>query len=918
MPSNSLYEFFDQNNHQKVNEIPSEIFPVNSDVNTGLDTSHVSSPMKQETTDCTVRRSPRRKIRWDGIMKSPLIGPDNSNTQGCVSSPNTSLDKLSINCKLHTDEHIIVNMNKCPIRNKTNHPSISNAPFDHECTKSRTRQVSKIGPMYKIENNNDPEILFEHIETKNYSEDAKGPGLSQEGIIEVKEETLDDYNTDVVEGVKHKLVEETQRHEKGRRKSVDMKDDAIDESSTMKINGEVNKTPPLNRETNKHAKVTDHQLQTSSKEDQNLLNGDSTNGNKTDNNLSSPIESYVNIGYTKKELRTGVWTKEEKMAFLQGIRIHGEGQWKKIAEDYIPTRTSCQVKTRAQTTKKIHGSGYGNFSELDEYLKKNPNFRMNYININTQGDLSVSKGSTIDLEDDVNFQEILFNTTCIDDTTGLEDDISTNWVKLSHIGHVSDYHGYKRKYDHYFPLQNGSIDNIRGQIERTLIAHKVVNGEESDEEVVQEDTEYDKVVQLYGILAEQERSRRKKSKINSTQGLKEIRQGKIPVMFQSSKDDLTAEKWKPPTIFDVDESSLHPPINFKFFDEEDDVLVNATEDKTNNGKRKSRSAQIASQKKTSILVLSEMLHSLDFIDEYNSKLKKEEDENNEEEKEGEEENVMKEVANNERNNDGNSTKKCKGEASVKKSGRTGRGVGCGTRRSTKTKKSPIEFRPSYVHLTGSTLLADYNELQNKNPYFYPLKEKWGIESTKETIECILGKSNAIKDFSRNEETIAEEKTLGRIIRGYSRKADQEKIEKRNFEEKQEIQQQEFEYYRKRKRNKKSPGEIEWKEIQSRPFRYELIEKDIEACKFVPNCPICAPILHDESSTDSKIIFFPGFERIDYIPVNGEGTIDTSHYTSHSLEEQELFSTLKLSELCHSVGFIQRYNNGMIVSSQKRR
>merc|ERR1712194_928140 len=116
----------------------------------------------------------------------------------------------------------------------------------------------------------------------------------------------------------------------------------------------------------------------------------------------------------------------------------------------------------------------------------------------------------------------------------------------------------------------------------------------------------------------------------------------------------------------------------------------------------------------------------------------------------------------------------------------------------------------------------------------------------------------------------------------------------------------------RKRNKKSPGEIEWKEIQSRPFRYELIEKDIEACKFVPNCPICAPILHDESSTDSKI-FFPGFERIDYIPVDGEGTIDASH----SLKEQELFSTLELSELYHSVGFIQRYNNGMIVSSQKK-
>jgi len=36
--------------------------------------------------------------------------------------------------------------------------------------------------------------------------------------------------------------------------------------------------------------------------------------------------------------RIGMWTTEEKMALLQGIRIHGEGQWKKIADDYIPTR----------------------------------------------------------------------------------------------------------------------------------------------------------------------------------------------------------------------------------------------------------------------------------------------------------------------------------------------------------------------------------------------------------------------------------------------------------------------------------------------------------------------------------------------------------------------------------------------------
>mmetsp|Transcript_46955 Transcript_46955/g.52533 ORF Transcript_46955/g.52533 Transcript_46955/m.52533 type:complete len:674 (+) Transcript_46955:337-2358(+) len=69
--------------------------------------------------------------------------------------------------------------------------------------------------------------------------------------------------------------------------------------------------------------------------------------------------------------RIGMWTTEEKMALLQGIRIHGEGQWKKIADDYIPTRTSVQVRTRAATTKQLHGDdGRIDFSALDDYLQQ--------------------------------------------------------------------------------------------------------------------------------------------------------------------------------------------------------------------------------------------------------------------------------------------------------------------------------------------------------------------------------------------------------------------------------------------------------------------------------------------------------------------------------------------------------------------
>jgi hypothetical protein len=455
------------------------------------------------------------------------------------------------------------------------------------------------------------------------------------------------------------------------------------------------------------------------------------------------------------------------------------------------------------------------------------------------------------------------------------------------------------------------------------------NGEENDEEVIQENLEYNNVVQRYNILAERERSQRKKLNTNQATSPQESKpdvQDNIPVMFLSSNTDLTTEKWNP-SVFEVDESNLQPPINFRFFDEEDDVLVNATDDKTNNGKRPSRTAQIASQKKTSIRILSEMLYSLDFIDKYNSKLRKgevaieeeEEDDDDEDEDEGKVEET-EEVQDDEKKNGSDSKKKREGKISVKKkSGRKARGARRNSTSNTKIKKPPIEFNPAFMPLAATALLANYNELQNKNRSFYPLKVKGksrSIESTKEEIHCILDKSDALQDFLKDEETIAEEKSLGRSIRGYTRKADQEKIEKRNFEEKQKNQQHEYEYYnyRKWKKSKRTPQDIEWKEIQSRPFRYKLSEEHIETCKFEPNCPICTPILHDESPSQSKHIFFPGVQRLDDIPVDGEGNTESNS----SPEEQKLSSSLKLSELHHTLSFIQRYNNGMIVSSQKRK
>ncbi|CAK9139367.1 unnamed protein product [Ilex paraguariensis] len=43
------------------------------------------------------------------------------------------------------------------------------------------------------------------------------------------------------------------------------------------------------------------------------------------------------------------WTEEEHELFLMGIEMYGRGQWKKISETYLLTRTPSQISSHAQS-----------------------------------------------------------------------------------------------------------------------------------------------------------------------------------------------------------------------------------------------------------------------------------------------------------------------------------------------------------------------------------------------------------------------------------------------------------------------------------------------------------------------------------------------------------------------------------------
>jgi len=53
----------------------------------------------------------------------------------------------------------------------------------------------------------------------------------------------------------------------------------------------------------------------------------------------------TNVDGTIQE-STGRWTREEHLAFVRGLELHGKG-WKKIAS-LIKTRTVVQIRTHAQ------------------------------------------------------------------------------------------------------------------------------------------------------------------------------------------------------------------------------------------------------------------------------------------------------------------------------------------------------------------------------------------------------------------------------------------------------------------------------------------------------------------------------------------------------------------------------------------
>jgi hypothetical protein len=492
-------------------------------------------------------------------------------------------------------------------------------------------------------------------------------------------------------------------------------------------------------------------------------------------------------------------------------------------------------------------------------------------------------------------------------------------------GHLSDYQGYSRKYDSFFPLKPAkSINEAKFEIREIALNDQTFSMQlDSDEDVSNENALYEKATQRYEALARAERTRKNMIHNNTFQ----VKDGEsvevnLRVVFPGKEDKTDSESLKHQTdcvlCYSSKDSDLRleeplklPSLNVKWHEEDEDSIQDyLDEEVAATGKRRSRRAEIANQKKASARILSEMLHTLEFIEEYNNGFQSEKDDEDEDDDVGDEDET--DLA----NEDGGSAlnRKRRSKASLKRDGKKARPCMADDDEELELEACKPPFEP----LTHEYHLERYADFVTQSRSMYRIESTKDISKVKEDIFNLLNTSTFLEELCADEDVTAEEKWMTKGIRGYMRKAEQEKLEKREFEEKRQYRLGLGLGLGLGKRKRMTPQEREWKEIAVRPFHCitdaKKMPKNLEGCLHKQDCFICAPVLHAERPYEKDdTIFNPSFRRVEedvYLESCGELGNRSGNRKSQR-ESQQNASILKLSELFHTFQFIEKYNEGMI-------
>jgi hypothetical protein len=568
------------------------------------------------------------------------------------------------------------------------------------------------------------------------------------------------------------------------------------------------------------------------------------------------------------------------------------------------------------------------------------------------------------------------------------------WLPLSHMGHVSDYHGLQRQHDSFLPLKyNASVVTMREAISKTLKGITFDN----EEEIVAEEREYHKMIQGYSQKVQEERQKLQKrlngvsrSETQATRTTQEAVTGAevealvsrpIHVVSRSQGDD--ADDF----LFGQDDgsfgtvqkqSSTLPVPCYRQIDVAD-LFSSHDEADEKPGGRRSRTAQLTAQKVNSARLLTEMLHTFAFIEEYNKDWPKRPDSVEAAAKDHSAHGTLAEIPVGGAittslksglnlwqvgaklrsgalsiSSLGSKLRSTSSSGSKLRPSRSSRGsklpasssrrfeAGDGddvsiagkfdlvrvTRSRGRVNDLEVDLHvdvpkfaqkdapktTDFVKLSHVGVVSDFHGLQRKRDNYFALPADGNINSMIETIDKHLAGFEFDDGDDSDVEASADVKGFTKIIRGYQRMADQEKIEKKQHEEDRKLKLREFEYYNKKKR---SQEDVEYEHMLSRPIRMvsesQWNDAEKRGCKLGGvECGICGKVTE---TAEKAILRNPPCRKfdVDDIPVSEKKGNRRKSRTAE-INSQKQTSARRLQELRHRLDFIQKFNQGLINGS----
>eukprot|EP00980_Cylindrotheca_fusiformis_P017616 scaffold5517_cov135-Cylindrotheca_fusiformis.AAC.46 len=500
------------------------------------------------------------------------------------------------------------------------------------------------------------------------------------------------------------------------------------------------------------------------------------------------------------------------------------------------------------------------------------------------------------------------------------DNSHSEWIPLSHIGHISDYHGLQRRHGSFVPLKfKNSVSEALEAIEPLLQEADSVTPDKEDAEISAEMKDYQRALHGYRMKQKLEREKRDGQ---ATQVFEARwpenndefeRLAARPILFRNS----------PPSKSNRSSSNsfgaLRSHRESHVCTRHDAGTIAFWQDQQSSEERRSRTSELTELKRISIMMLREMKHTLKFIEEYNTgasyPYKKDACDGfhgSDSKIRGFAFKALRTAKSDQERFDGRHT----GENSSFPAGRSSQ--------SNKGEKATGAGEGDPVQLHHDHLITLYQELHEEYRTICPSPKDHTISALRECIDRIMeGKDNAA---CTDEEIVREEKAHSRIARGYKRKADQERIEKSHHEEERLRDLLEYEYLTRNKRP--TPEEDEYEALESRPFRFinrwsPAGKRNSKSCTLGASCSLCAatPANYELVSNNRRktnpesFIHNPRFRNVllDYAGCFSEPQHFESRSASSAAEMRELpkVPRQKLEEMGHTIDFIETYNKGLI-------